>query len=142
MMRVGFASAIDAVHNALMRLTPPSFENRANFRNGALEWQDYRFGDLALESYDTSRNRGLVLIVSSPDPAATARGLEKYQSRWNTALQKAFGQGVQLELSKRAERTIQAAAPAASKESGELLPISSVFANLFGAPGHSRRAGG
>ncbi|MBW4045606.1 MAG: helix-turn-helix domain-containing protein [Acidobacteria bacterium] len=142
MIRVHFASAVDAVHDALMRLTPPAFENRTNFRNGALEWHDYRFGELSLESYEMTRNRGLVLIVSSPDAPATARGLEKYKSRWNTALQKAFGQAVQVELRATAERAIQTAAPAASKESGELVPISSVLANLLDAPAPSRRTGG
>jgi hypothetical protein len=141
MMRVGFASATEAVHDALMRLTPTAFENRANFRNGAIEWQDYRFGELALEFYEMTRNRGLVLIVSSPDATATARGLEKYQSRWNTALQKAFGQSVQVELRERTARAIQSAAPA-SIGPGELVPISSLVANLFGAPAPSGRAGG
>jgi DNA-binding Lrp family transcriptional regulator len=142
MMRAGFTSAVNAVHDALMRLTPPSFESRANFRNGAFEWQDYRFGEMALESYEMTRSRGLVLTVSSPNSAATARGLEKYKARWSAALQRAFGQAVQLELSERAERIILPAAPSASNESSELVPISSVFANLFSAPAHSRRAGG
>jgi hypothetical protein len=68
----------------------PAFEKRLGFCNGALEWQDYRFGNPALDSYEMSRERGMVLILSSPDPAATARGLEKYNSRWNSALQKSL----------------------------------------------------
>jgi hypothetical protein len=142
MMRVGFASASEAIHEALMRLSPTAFENRVNFRNGALEWQDYRFGDLALESYEMSRNRGLVLIVSSPDATATTRGLEKYKARWSAALQKAFGQAVQVEVRERVRPVLQSAAPSAAKESGELVPISSVLASLFSAPALSRRVGG
>lgn len=142
MMRVCFAAASEAVHDALMRLTPTAFENRANFRNGALEWQDYRFGEMGLESYELTRNRGLVLIVSSPQAAATARGLEKYQSRWNTALQKAFGQAVQVELRESVRPIRQSAALSAANDSGDLVPISSMFAHLFDAPAHSGRTGG
>jgi len=89
---------MDAVQDALMRLTPPAFENRRNFRNGALEWSEYRFGDLALESCKEQDAGALLLIVSTPDPTATSRGLEKYSARWDKALHKAFGRSVKFVL--------------------------------------------
>lgn len=96
--RIAFTAAVNAVHDALMRLTPPAFEKRRNFRNGAEEWNEYRFGDLAFESLEDSGADGLVLKVSSPDPDATARGLEKYKNRWDKALLKEFGKPVRLAI--------------------------------------------
>lgn len=130
-LRVAFGEAVNAVHDALTRLTPPAFEKRRNFRNGAAEWQEYRFGDLAFEFCDGDRAYGLVLTVSSPDPAATGRGLEKYKSRWNTALRRAFGQAVQLKLIAGNER---AALPAERRETsgtGDLVSIASIAASLL-----------
>lgn len=141
-VKVLFASASEDVHDALMRLTPPSFEKRTNFRNGLLEWKDYRFGDLGLESYEMTRNRGLVLILSSPDATATKRGLEKYKTRWNAALQNAFGQAVQVEVRESVRPVVQPTAHSAVKESGELVRIASLIADAFGAPTHSRREAG
>jgi Helix-turn-helix domain len=96
--RIGMRAAIDAVHDALTLLTPLAFENRCGFRNGALEWSEYRFGDLTVNSCEVDHAGAIVLSVSSPDPKATARGLEKYKARWHKALNKSFGRSVQLRL--------------------------------------------
>lgn len=98
LVRIGLGAAIEAVHGALIRLTTPAFEKRDGFRNGAVEWQEFRFGDLALESYEVDRVHGLVLTVSSPEPTLTALGLVKYKARWDKALLKALGRPALLKL--------------------------------------------
>jgi hypothetical protein len=96
MYRIAFTTAVNTVHDGLMPLTPPDHEKRRNFSNGLEDWNKYRFGDMAFESFERSRADGLVLKVSSPDPDATKRGLEKYKNRWAKALQAAFGEPVHL----------------------------------------------
>ena len=96
--RIGFGAATEAVREALVRLSPPAFENRRGFRNGALEWSEYRFNDLSVISCEVDDTSALALTVSSPDPKATECGLEKYKSRWEKALGRAFGQPVYLKL--------------------------------------------
>ena len=102
--RIGFGAATNAMHDALMRLTPPAFEKREGFRNGLVEWREYCFGDLVLESCEDDRSNGLVLTLSSPNPVATLTGFEKYKNRWSKALRQAFGRSAQLRvLDKRRE---------------------------------------
>lgn len=146
--RIAFEAAADSVHDALMRLTPPAFEKRRNFRNGAVEWNDYRFGDLAIESCEANPVHGLVLTVNSPDPAATGRGLEKYKSRWTAALQKAFGQSVRLVVRADANRAISSTGTERAELSievrksagaGELVSLASIAADVLGK-GFSRSA--
>jgi hypothetical protein len=131
-MRIAFGAAVNSVHDALMRLTPPAFEKRRNFRNGAVEWQEYRFGDLTLESYEGNSTHGLVLKVSSPDPATTVRGLEKYKARWDDALNEAFGQSVRLTLTAGNERVTPPPERREVPGTGELVPIASIVASFLG----------
>lgn len=132
LIRIAFGSAQDAVHDALMRLTPPAFEKRRNFRNGAVEWGEYRFGDLTVHSCEPDPVNGLVLALTSPDATATARGLEKYKARWDAALQKAFGQSVRLVLRPGAESASSKAALPELPATGDPVPISAIIHSVMG----------
>jgi Helix-turn-helix domain len=134
-----FAGAIIAVHDGLMSPTPAAFEQRQNFCNGAIDWQQFHFDHLAVEFFQKKAGGVLVLTVSTPDPAATERGLKKYKSRWDAALRNAFGQTVCLKLRLREARTSLPVAGARSVRPGDqdLVPLSSVFEMW-----HSKREGG
>lgn len=129
--RIAFTAAVDAVHDALMRLTPVAFEKRRNFRNGAVEWNEYRFGDLAFESLEESGADRLVLTVSSPDPDATARGLEKYKNRWDKALHKAFGEPVRLSILGNTQHAPLPFEAQHSSDAGELVSLAQIVQSVL-----------
>jgi hypothetical protein len=96
--RIAFASAVDTLHDALLAPSPIGLTKRAGFNDGYQDWQAFRFGDLGLEGVASTAEGALVITVYTPDKAATVRGLDKYKTRWQTALCKAFGRDVQLLL--------------------------------------------
>jgi len=98
LMRIGWGAAVDSVYDAMMATVPVMLESRPGYRNGFLDWQEYRFADLGAESAEEVGADTLLLRVSSPDPDATRAGLEKYKDRWDKALKAAFGRPVKLEI--------------------------------------------
>lgn len=97
LMQIAWAAAVDRVHHALMANVPVKLESRPGYRNGFLDWQEYRFGDLVAVSFEVTAF-GIRLRVSSPHVAASSMGFEKYKDRWEKALSAAFGRPVQVEL--------------------------------------------
>jgi Helix-turn-helix domain len=97
LMRIGWTAAVESVHGALMASAPRKLESRPGYRNGYQDWQEYSFDDLVAESMERVAS-GILLRVSSPDPAASQAGLQKYKARWDKALNAAFGCDVEVRL--------------------------------------------
>ncbi len=94
---------IEDLRKGLLTLTPLALEKRSGFVNGSKDWQSFRFNEVTVEAVEMDAKGGVVLILSSPNPKATARGLQKYQKRIALTLTKFYGCMTTLRLQGRGE---------------------------------------
>lgn len=96
--RIAWASAVDSVHHVLVTSVPPDLCKRPGFRDGYLDWTEYAFAEMDLMSFEQGPKGDLVLKVHTPDAKATFTGLDKYRTRWETALRRSFGRPTWISL--------------------------------------------
>jgi hypothetical protein len=110
--RMAWDAVMQDLSKALLPLSPWALENRPGFTNGSKDWRSFRFNEVAAESAEMNAQGAVVVTLSSPNPKATARGLEKYQRRIALTLSKFYGCNAVLRLQGRelsAAGTAQAA---------------------------------
>ena len=120
--RIAWEAVIKDLGNALLTLTPLALQNRPGFTNGHEDWRLFRFNEAAVESAELDARGGVVVTLSSPDPEATERGLEKYQRRIAFALNQFYGCHATLKLQGSKLTTIKeskAASPGATNQPTE-----------------------
>jgi hypothetical protein len=94
-------AVMENLGKGLLTLTPRDLEKRAGFTNGSKDWRSFRFNEVAVESVEMDARGVVVLVLSSPNPKATARGIEKYQSRIAVTLSKFYGCKAKIKLQSR-----------------------------------------
>jgi len=80
---------------------------RDGLTNRTKDWKSFCFPRVEVSLVETNARGGLILLLSSPKPRATLRGLEKYRSQFESALEKFYGREVCLILSKDAGPAIR-----------------------------------
>lgn len=92
--RMRFTGVIDDMRNRLLDTSKPSIPR---FRNGYQDWEEFRFGHMAIEAAEI-RGVVLVLTISVPDPASAQRGLDKYRRTWDPSVRRWYDGEVRVVL--------------------------------------------
>ncbi len=97
-----FTAAHDALKAHLLNDRPK--DKRPDLADGFGEWQRFALSDLAVSGWTRDGPDSAVLVLESPDKAATERGLAKYAKTWARIVERWYGQGVVTQVVQREKR--------------------------------------
>jgi hypothetical protein len=92
-VRIKFTGVMKDIRDHLLNSRPHSL----HLTNGFSDWRSFGFGSLAVQSW---RDEDLTLVLSTNDPEAARRGLDKYRKLWQASLRKWYECEVRVEFVK------------------------------------------